>query len=272
MSTSFGLRTACHDLGLDLSGEQVERLAAYAERLATAELNLVSARDRDQIERRHIMESLAYGRLLARQGLLQPGVRLLDLGAGGGLPGIPIKIAWPEVELTLLESVGKKCRFLEQVCRDLGLDGGNSGNQGNTSRSLSATRTVPIPVVPSVPSRHGVVVLEGRAETLARDESLREHFDVVVARAVAPLPVLIEYSLPFLRVGGHLAAVKGTTALDEIDASRAALRELGGRLVDAPAFKPPLGPRQTVVIIEKTQPTPQRYPRREGIPSKRPLV
>ena len=240
MSTTARIAAAAEDLGLHLTDHQIGRLTTYADRLATSATNLVSARDRDQIEQRHLGESLAYGRLLDKHGLLATGVRLLDLGAGGGLPGIPIKIAWPGIELTLLESVGKKCRFLEQMALELALE--------------------------------GVTVLEGRAETLAHDPAHRERYDVVVARAVAALPVLIEYSLPFLRDGGRLAAVKGSTALDEIDAARAALRELGGRLVDAPAFDPPQGPRQTVVIIEKTRPAPDRYPRREGIPSKRPIL
>jgi 16S rRNA (guanine527-N7)-methyltransferase len=84
--------------------------------------------------------------------------------------------------------------------------------------------------------------------------------------------VLVEYALPFLRVGGHLAAVKGSSALDELDAAETAIRELGGRFVDAPAFDPPGGQRQTVLLIEKAEPTPERYPRREGIPSKRPVT
>jgi 16S rRNA (guanine527-N7)-methyltransferase len=237
-STAF-LAAIVRDLGLDLTQRQLDQLALYADRLATAATNLVSARDRDQVERRHLAESLACGRLLARHGLLPDGTRLLDLGAGGGLPGIPIKIAWPNVELALLESIARKCRFLEQITSEIALE-----------------RTA---------------VLEGRAETLAHQPAHRDRYDLVVARAVAALPVLVEYALPFLRLGGRLAALKGTTAIDEIDASQTALRELGGRLVDAPTFDPPHGARQTVVLIEKTAPTPARYPRREGIPAKRPL-
>jgi 16S rRNA (guanine527-N7)-methyltransferase len=240
MSTSTRLATAAANLGLELSEPQLLDLATYADRLATSATNLVSARDRDQIEQRHIVESLAYGRLLDKQGLLGDGTRVLDLGAGGGLPGIPIKIAWPAIDLTLLESVGKKCLFLEQIAQELALA--------------------------------PVTVLEGRAETFGRDPAHRARYDLVVARAVAALPVLVEYCLPFLRVGGYVAAVKGLTALDEIDAAQAAIRELGGRFADAPAFDPAHGPRQTVVLIEKTGDTPDRYPRREGIPSKRPIL
>lgn len=240
MTARINLASETSALGLQLSDDQLASLAAFSERLATAEFNLTSARDRSQIEQRHVIESLSCGRVLAEQGLLQEGARVLDLGAGGGLPGIPIRIAWPGIELTLLESVAKKCRFLEDVTRALELE--------------------------------RVRVLEGRAETLAHDDAYREQFDLVVARAVAPLPVLVEYGLPFLRLGGHLAAVKGSSALREIDAAEGALRELGGRLHDAPVFTAPRGLPQTVVIIEKTLPAPQRYPRRTGIPSKRPIV
>ncbi|HEU0072950.1 MAG TPA: 16S rRNA (guanine(527)-N(7))-methyltransferase RsmG [Dehalococcoidia bacterium] len=229
----------CTGLGLDLSPAQLGQLEAYAERLATSAHNLTSARDRDQVETRHVAESLALGRLLDAHGLLADGSRVIDIGAGGGLPGIPLRIAWPGIVLTLLESVGKKCRFLEGLARDLALD--------------------------------SVTILEGRAETYGHDAAHREQYDLVVARAVAPLPVLIEYALPFLRPGGRLAAVKGSTALTEIDASVAALSELNARLYDVPVFQPPHGQPQTAVLIEKLSPTPARYPRRPGIPSKRPL-
>jgi 16S rRNA (guanine527-N7)-methyltransferase len=227
------------DLGLDLSPAQLDQLETYAERLATSAHNLTSARDRDQVEARHIAESLALGSLLDALDLLPDAECVLDLGAGGGLPGIPLRIVWPGIVLTLLESVGKKCRFLEDIARDLALD--------------------------------SVTVLEGRAETYGHDPAHREQYDLVVARAVAPLPVLIECALPFLRPGGRLAAVKGSAALAEIDASVAALSELNARLHDAPVFQPPHGQPQTTVLIEKISPTPDRYPRRPGIPSKRPL-
>jgi 16S rRNA (guanine527-N7)-methyltransferase len=233
------LAAAVNDLGLQLAPGQIEQLATYADRLATAAHNLTSTRDRDQVESRHVAESLAYGRLLATHNLLPDGARLLDLGAGGGLPGIPIRIAWPNIRLTLLESVSKKCRFMVDTSRELGLD--------------------------------GIEVLEGRAEDFARDPLHRGIYDLVVARAVAALPVLIEYALPFLRLGGHLAAVKGTSAISEIEASKSALQELGATLHNAPAFQPSQGPSQTVVLITKTAETPDRYPRRVGIPAKRPL-
>ncbi|HEX5368865.1 MAG TPA: 16S rRNA (guanine(527)-N(7))-methyltransferase RsmG [Dehalococcoidia bacterium] len=235
------LASTLRDLGLDFDAATIHRLAAYRDLLAGAGFNLTSLRDRDPeaLVRRHIAESLAFGQLLDRRGLLEGPVRVLDIGAGAGLPGIPLKIAWPAIRLTLIESVGKKCRFMEGVAAALGLD--------------------------------GVDVLEGRAEDFARLPEQRETYDLVVARAVAPLPVLVEYALPYLRLGGRLVAPKGSAALSEIDAAQRALSELGGRLDDAPQLRPPDGTPQTVAILLKDAPTPDRYPRRAGIPSKRPI-
>ncbi|HEX5141257.1 MAG TPA: 16S rRNA (guanine(527)-N(7))-methyltransferase RsmG [Dehalococcoidia bacterium] len=226
---------------LNLDADQVRQLTAYRDLLASSALkfNLTSLRDPEQIERRHIIESIAFGELLNRHDLLDGRPRVIDIGTGAGLPGIPLKIAWPDIELVLLESVGKKCRFLEEAVRSLGFG--------------------------------GVEVVEGRAEEAGHEPRYRESFDLVIARAVAPLPVLLEYSLPLLRVGGHLAATKGSAAISEIDASEAALGMLGGRLIDNAPFNPPGGMRQTVVVVEKIAPTPDAYPRRSGMPSKRPI-
>ena len=226
-------------IGLDLPSEQLSRLETYADLLATSAHNLTSARDRDQVHSRHLMESLALGKLLSDRGLLPDAAGVLDLGAGGGLPGIPIVIAWPDIRLTLLESVAKKCSFLEDTAKVLRLP--------------------------------GVAVLEGRAETFGRDPDHRERYDLVLARAVAPLPVLLEYALPFLRTSGHLAAVKGSSAHREIEAAHAALGELSGHIVETLDLESPGQMPQVVVLVEKTGRMDDRFPRRAGLPSKRPL-
>ena len=118
----------------------------------------------------------------------------------------------------------------------------------------------------------GVEVVEGRAEEVAHDAAYRGSYDLVVARAVAPLPVLLEYCVPFLRIGGVLAATKGSAAQSELEASAAALEALGAEVTDVAPLEVPGLPAQTVVIVTKRGETPERYPRRTGIPTKRPLA
>ncbi|HEY7270926.1 MAG TPA: 16S rRNA (guanine(527)-N(7))-methyltransferase RsmG [Dehalococcoidia bacterium] len=239
-----GFAAAIRGLVPSLSDEAIAKLTAYRDLLAASarEFNLVSAsvRGPEAIERRHIGEALAFGALLAERGLLADGARVLDVGSGAGLPGLPLKLAWPALDVTLLEATGKKCRFLDAVASQLGLQ--------------------------------GLSVVEGRAEEVAHDPAHRGAYDLVLARAVAPLPVLLEYCLPFVREGGAMAAIKGSGAQRELAASEAALRELAARLEQAAELHAPDTPAQTVFILRKTGPTPERYPRRTGIPTKRPIA
>ena len=153
---------------------------------------------------------------------------------------MPLKLVLPETELVLVESVGKKAGFLEEVIGVLGLE--------------------------------GVEVHTGRAETLAHDASLRENFDVVLARGLARLPVLAEYTLPFCRVGGTVAALKHGDIGEEIEQASNALRTLGGAALRVyPVGVTGLTDDRVVVAVEKVAPTPERFPRRPGMPAKRPL-
>ena len=167
-------------------------------------------------------------------------MRLLDVGSGAGFPGIPLKIARNSLSLFLLDSIGKKTRFLEHLTRDLGLE--------------------------------DVTVLTGRAETLARRDDLRESFDFVVSRAVAPLSTLLEFTLPFCRVGGKVVAQKIASYKNEPGNFRHALSELGGSFrLEVPVSVEGLDQDRRLLLFQKTSPTPDRYPRRPGIPAKRPL-
>jgi len=226
--------------GLALDRHQLDQFEEYARLLVAANerVNLTSVTAYDEVQRRHFGESLAVAATLYRAGVLQPGraARAIDVGAGAGFPGLPIKIAHPTLRLTLVESAAKKTRFLADVTERLALT--------------------------------DVLVVTGRAESVAHEPDHRETYDLALARALAPLPVLVELTLPFLRLGGVLAAPKGSRAAQEIEAAAPALRACGGRLL--PAERLPDSPL-TLVLVEKAAPTPSTYPRRPGIPAKRPL-
>ena len=168
---------------------------------------------------------------------LGEGTRVVDVGSGGGLPGLPLKIARPGLSVTLVESDQAKAAFLVRACAALGL--------------------------------HDVEVVARRAEEVGRDPLYRESFDVAVARALAPMPVLAELCLPLVRVGGRLLAQK--TETEDVDAARRAIEAVGGelnRVVAAPSAARRAG---TVVVVDKVRPTPAAYPRRPGVPALRPL-
>jgi 16S rRNA (guanine527-N7)-methyltransferase len=198
---------------------------------------LVSRGDVDAIETRHFAESLALCAALEERRLLaSPAV---DVGSGAGFPGMVVKVLRPEIEITLLEANQKKAAFLERTSAELRLD---------------------------------CEVLAVRAEDAGRDAGHRGKYRLALARAVAPLPVLLEYALPLLATGGTLAAPKGSAAAREMAAAENALRELGGEVIEAVALPVEAGgPMPILVLVRKTAETPERYPRRAGIPRKRPL-
>ena len=169
--------------------------------------------------------------------LLGAARTVVDVGSGGGLPGLPLKIARPDLRVTLIEADGKKAAFLVRACAELGLK--------------------------------EVEVVDRRAEDAGRDARYREVFDVAVARAVAPLPVLVELCLPLVRVGGRLLAQK--TEAEGVHGAARAIELLGG--APPTVSKTPSAARRggTVVIVEKVRPTPDAYPRRAGVPARKPL-
>jgi 16S rRNA (guanine527-N7)-methyltransferase len=244
MSLLPRLVDGARDLGFDLSTRQVEQFRLYYETLVdwNSRINLTSIIDLEGVQVRHFLDSLTVGAALVRElGSAPPeGFRLMDVGAGAGFPGVPMKIVWPRISLTLNDSVGKKTTFLRELCRVLELG--------------------------------EVDVHTGRAEELGADKTYRQQYDAVTARGVAPLPVLCEYCLPLVKVGGlMLAPKKGDISRELIEGKRASFL-LGGGALDAQTFRlPGEAEDRSVVVIKKVRNTPSMYPRRVGLAKARPL-
>jgi len=222
--------------GLPLDAHQLAQLDSYAAELLAwnTHTNLTAIKAPEEVYVRHFLDSLA----LARHWGAAPE-SLVDIGTGAGFPGLPLKSLRPEIELILLDSVGKKTAFLRHVVEQLGLT--------------------------------NVRIITGRAEDLGRDPHERERHSVVTARAVGALSVLAEYGLPLLRIGGLLLAPKGATAQEEIAAAKQAIQTLGGAIVGVePVALPGVEPR-TLVIIKKMASTSRRFPRAVGLPARNPL-
>jgi 16S rRNA (guanine527-N7)-methyltransferase len=228
-------------MGLELTDGQLALFRRYYEELGAwnARVNLTAIVEWDAVQIQHFLDSLTC------MGVLPPAARaapyaIVDVGAGAGFPGVPLKIVLSHARLTLIESVGKKAAFLRHVAQVLGLE--------------------------------QVEVLTLRAEEAGRQSPHRAGYDLAVARAVAALPVLVEYMLPLVQVGGLVVAMKGRDVQEEVAAAQRAIHALGGQLaVVHPVTLPGLdGPRH-LVVVAKVRRTPPQFPRQTGIPGKHPL-
>lgn len=227
------VQAALAEQGIVLEPGDPERLRRFLELLleANERFNLTAVTDPAEAWVRHIQDSLSLVPFLASA----EARTVLDVGSGGGLPGLPLAIALADVQFTLMDATGKKCDFMRQAAAELGLP--------------------------------NVQVVQARAETAGQDHHhFRERFDAVTSRAVGPLQVLLEVTVPFARIGGHVLAIKGERAPEEVAAARQALHLLHSHFVDA--VRTPTG---TVVIIEKQRATPRAYPRLPGEPKRKPL-
>jgi 16S rRNA (guanine527-N7)-methyltransferase len=223
-------------LGFDLTQKQVRAFQVFSATLLewNQKVNITAITDLEQIQTKHFLDSLSPIRILKDFGVKG----LADIGTGAGFPGIPIKIVLPDVNVTLVESIGKKVDFCREVVAKLDL--------------------------------RGIEVVWGRAEELGQDPNFRESFDVGIARAVAQLDTLAEYLLPLVRLGGRMLAQKGHTAPEEVQIGEHAIRLLGGRINKlVPVTLPGICEDRYIIIIDKISATPQKYPRRIGIPAKR---
>jgi|SRR5215207_1222931 len=227
------------DWGLRLDDDQRERLKRFARLLATyEEANVIGTRDLDEILLAHVLDSLS---CFLHEPLLGAG-RVADIGSGGGLPGIPISVARRDLPATLVESIGKKARFLRRAVRELQLG--------------------------------AVEVANRRVEDLGREREHRSAYDAVTTRAVARLSVVAEYCVPLLRVGGSAIAMKSRLGAEELPEGARAAGTLGAEVVEVRpvVMLEEVGDKErNLVIIEKVRKTPERYPRRSGIVAKKPL-
>ncbi|WP_243136880.1 16S rRNA (guanine(527)-N(7))-methyltransferase RsmG [Alkaliphilus serpentinus] len=227
------------DLGIDLNENQMNQFMIYKNLLLewNEKMNLTAIEDERDIVIKHFIDSIS---CLKVKGFDKIN-RLIDVGTGAGFPGIPIKIMEPNIELTLLDALNKRVTFLKEVCKETSLV--------------------------------KVDFLHGRAEDFGRLDDFRESYDAAVSRAVASLNVLVEYCMPFIKVGGIFICQKGPQVEDEMASSKKAIEVLGGKVVEKLEISLPLSDiKHKIVVIEKVKPTPTKYPRKAGKPTKSPII
>jgi len=217
------LREGLPQLGLELTPEIQQKLCAFGEAVIRQNevMNLTAITEPSQVAKLHLLDSIS---LLTLADLR--GKRMIDVGCGAGFPGVPVKIACPEVKLTLLDSLGKRMAWLEQILPQLGVEA-----ECVTARAEEAVQT------------------------------RREQYDIATSRAVARLNILLELTAPYVKVGGFVLAMKGTAAREELDEAKNAIRKLGLKLEKVEEF-PMDGTAHAVIVLRKVAPTPPQYPRR----------
>jgi 16S rRNA (guanine527-N7)-methyltransferase len=242
------LTSGAAQLGLNLQPPQIAAFQAYTRELLSwnEQFNLTAITDPEQVEIRHYLDSLALIPALAAlegipvSALLSRSTRAVDVGAGAGFPGLALRIVWPRLRLSMIEATAKKVRFIEHMTEQLGIG--------------------------------EVQLVHGRAEELALRDEYRASYDLVMARAVASLPTLVEYLLPLAKRGGRVVAYKGSAAHEEALCAEQAIRTLGGQLRKlVPVEVPGLAETRVLVVIDKVTQTPEGFPRGRGLPRKQPL-
>lgn len=226
-------------IGMTLSNIQIEQLDKYYELLVewNSFMNLTGITDYEEVMLKHYLDSLVLKLPINGEN---KHIKLIDVGTGAGFPGLPLKIAYPEAEVVLFDSLNKRIKFLDEVINTLGLK--------------------------------NVTTIHGRAEDGGRNPKLREQFDVSVSRAVADLAVLSEYNLPFVKVGGYFVAYKSKDVDAEVEKSKKAISILGGEVEKVDKFTlPETDIERALVYIKKVKNTGKKYPRKAGVPGKEPL-
>ncbi|MBP2058154.1 16S rRNA (guanine527-N7)-methyltransferase [Lactobacillus colini] len=226
--------------GYQLSEKQKKQFETYYQELVTVNerVNLTRIVDRDEVYAKHFYDSVTP--LLTFSDLFKGDKTLCDVGAGAGFPSLPMKILQPDLRITIIDSLGKRLKFLEELIAKLDLS--------------------------------NVTLVHARAEDAGQDQHLREKFDLTTARAVARMSVLSEYCLPLVKKGGYMVALKGPKAQDELKDATKALKVLGGRVDKVEELTlPDSDDERTLIIINKVMPTPKKYPRQAGTPNRKPL-
>lgn len=231
-------RRDLEELNISLTEEQINQFIRYYELLVEWNefMNLTAITDYDEVMQKHFVDSLS----LIKVFDVSKKVSVIDVGTGAGFPGLALKIAYPNLQITLLDSLNKRIQFLNEVICELGLE--------------------------------GIEAVHGRAEDFAKPGKFRESFDLAVSRAVANLTTLSEYCLPFVKIGGSFISYKSEKVNEEMEDAKKAIAILGGKVEGSDEFKLPESDiYRNLVTIKKTKETPNKYPRKAGLPSKEPL-
>lgn len=234
------LKEKAQQIGIELNDKQLEQFSTYYEMLAETNkvMNLTAITEINDVITKHFLDSIAL--VFVYPELLEGSKTVLDLGTGAGFPGIPLKIAFPQLQITLMDSLNKRVKFLQSVIDALGLG--------------------------------DIVAVHGRAEEMARKAEYRESFDICVSRAVANMSTLSEYCLPFVKVGGNFIPYKATEIEDEVEVAGKAINVLGGRFVEIKKLQLPESDiERSFIMVEKIKGTSKAYPRKAGTASKEPI-
>ncbi len=225
-------------LGNIIDNNKIEKFERYYELLVewNEKMNLTAITEKNEVGTKHFLDSV----LIRESGKFTPGAKVIDVGTGAGFPGLPLKIADETLDVTLMDSLGKRINFLNEVVSELSLE--------------------------------GVKTIHSRAEDLGQDKKHRERYDIAVSRAVANLSTLSELCLPFVKVGGYFISLKGPNVENEIGDAKNAIKILGGEIEAVVNYDiPGTDLNHNMVIIKKTMTTPTKYPRKAPKPAKEPL-
>lgn len=237
MSVIDILKTNAADYGIEISSDLSEKLEKYAVLLKewNEKINLTAITDDEGIAVKHFLDCL----LVSKAANFEKGNKVIDVGTGAGFPGLVIAAAYPEVEVTLLDSTGKKLKAVENMAQEMGVKNAK--------------------------------VVHMRAEEAGKKPEFREKYDFATARAVAELRVLSEYTLPFVKVGGTFLSLKGASAVDEIDGAKNSLKTLGGKIEGINEFTLPGGDKRAIINVKKISHIPPKFPRVSAQIAKKPL-